>query len=67
MWIQHGTQADQHINVYIEDMRSKVLGIDAVEVVTREKATASISIIESAIETALDEATNLGAYLQRLE
>ena len=67
LWIHHGTQSGQHINVYIEDMRSKALGIDAAEVVTKEKANDAISIIESAIETALNEATNLGAYLQRLE
>ena len=48
-------------------MRSEALGIDDAEVVTREKATEAIGIIESAIETALDEATNMGVYLQRLE
>ena len=53
--------------VQIEDMRSKALGIDGVKVVTKEKANEAIAIIEDAIEIALDEATNLGAYLQRLE
>lgn len=67
LWIQHGTQAGQHMNVYIEDVRSEALGINAAEVVTREKANSAIAIIEDAIEIALDEATNLGAYLQRFE
>lgn len=67
LWIQHGTQAGQRMHVHIGDMQSRALGIDAAEVVTKEKANDAIGIIESAIETALDEATNLGAYLQRLE
>ena len=67
LWIQHGTQANQRMHVYIKDMRSKALGIDKAEVVTREKANSAIGSIESAIETALDEATSMGAYLQRLE
>ena len=67
LWIQHGTQAGQRVHLHIGDMRSKALGIDDADVTTREKANNSIAIIEGAIEAALDEATNLGAYLQRLE
>lgn len=67
LWIQHGTQAGQRVHVNIEDMQSNALGIDAAEVTTKEKANSAIGIIESAIESALDEATNLGAHLQRLE
>ena len=67
LWIQHGTQAGQHINVYINDMRANALGINNADVTTRENANEAIGIIENAIEIALDEATNLGAYLQRLE
>ena len=67
LWIQHGTEAGQRVHVKISDMRSGALGIDYAEVTTKEKANSAIGIIESAIEIALDEATNLGAYLQRLE
>ena len=67
LWIQHGTEAGQRVHVNIGDMQSNALGIDAAEVTTKEKANSAIGIIESAIESALDEATNLGAYLQRLE
>ena len=67
LWIQHGTEAGQRVHVNISDMRSRALGIDYAEVTTKEKANSAIGIIESAIEIALDEATNLGAYLQRLE
>ena len=67
LWVQHGTRAGQHINVYINDMRANALGINNADVTTRENANEAIGIIENAIEIALDEATNLGAYLQRLE
>lgn len=55
------------MHIFINNMKSEALGIDEAEVVTRDKATSAIGIIDSAIETALDEATNMGAYLQRLE
>jgi len=67
LWIQHGTQAGQRIQVFIKDMKSKALDIDETDVTTREKANTAIGIIDKAIETALDEATNMGAYLQRFE
>ena len=67
LWIQHGTRAGQRTNLYINDMQSKALGIDNAEVTTRDKANAAIGIIENAISRSLDEATNMGAYLQRLE
>ena len=67
LWVQHGTQAGQHTNFYINDMQVKALGLEGVELTTRDKATSAISSIESALERALDEATNMGAYLQRLE
>ncbi|MBR1646186.1 MAG: hypothetical protein IJ685_05335 [Selenomonadaceae bacterium] len=67
LWVQHGTQAGQHVNIYINSMQTKDLGIDNVRVTTRDEALAAIGKVESALETALDEATNLGAWLQRLE
>ncbi len=67
LWIQHGTHAGQRLHVFINDMQTKSLGLDDTEVTTREKANDAIGTIDSAIETALNEATNMGAYLQRLE
>lgn len=67
LWIQHGTQAGQRMHIDIENMQSKALGINAADVTTRENANDAIGIIDNAIETTLNEATNMGAYLQRLE
>ena len=67
LWIQHGTQAGERIYVYVNNMNSKALGIDHAEVTTRDDANFAIDIIDRAIEIALDEATTMGAYLQRME
>ena len=65
--IHHGTKANQATNFYINDMHTKSLGIDNAKVITRQKATEAIEIIDSAIDYALNEATQIGSYLQRLE
>ena len=48
-------------------MHSNALGINTAEVTIRSKATSAIGIIDEAIVYALHEATNVGAYLQRLD
>ena len=65
--IHHGTEANQAINFYINDMHTKSLGIDGAKVTTRQNATSAISQIDSAINYALNEAIHCGAGLQRLE
>lgn len=65
--IQHGTHAGQRINVYINSMRLKDLHLENVKVTTRDDAISAIGAFEGALEQALDEATSLGAYLQRFE
>ena len=67
LWAQHGTKANQHINVYISDMRNSAMMTDVTDVSTRDKAIASIDYFDVAIEYALNEAANVGAYLQRME
>lgn len=65
--IQHGTQAGQKVHIFIDDMRAEALGVTRAKVTTRENATGAISTIDNAISTALDEATNLGAWLSRMD
>ena len=67
LWIHHGTEANQRINVYINDMHSDSLGIDVANVTTKRSANDAIDIIDSAIAYTLNETTNMGACLQRLE
>ena len=67
LWTQHGAFANQRVNLYINSVTRDALGLQELSVRTREDATSSIGIIKDAIEYALDQATNMGAYLQRLE
>lgn len=67
LWIQAGTQSGQRTHIFIEDMRTEALGINYADVTTQAKANDTIAVISSAIEIALEEATNLGAYLNRME
>ena len=103
LWIQHGTQSGQRINVYINSMQTKDLKgkipneadaaqleawsgspekqaelqmlldkakdmtLNDARVTTVDNAKVAIRVVEGALEYALDQATNMGAYLQRLE
>lgn len=66
LWTQHGTTSGQRLHLYISDMRTKAMGLDGVDVRTRDTALNAMGRIDSAIEYALNEATDMGAYLQRL-
>ncbi len=109
--IQHGTQAGQHMNLFIKDMQTKSLTagdifnskdelinesdkaryqalnydpdkqaqwletlraaagmtIDDISVKTKEDANIAIRVLDGALEYSLDNATTIGAYLQRLD
>ena len=101
--IQHGTQANQRINVFINSMKTKDLKgvipneadkaqlaalsnspekqselqsilseangmtLNDARVTTVDNAKVAIRVVEGALEYSLNEATNMGAYLQRLE
>ena len=41
--------------------------LDKLDVTTRDKAESAIATIESALEYALDVATDVGSYMERLE
>ena len=65
--IQHGTEANQSTNFYINDLQAKKMELDEVDVTTQKSASSAITSIEKAINYALEQSTKLGAYLQRLE
>jgi len=65
--IHHGTKANEAINIYINDMRTKAMGLDSAKVVTRQDATEAISVLDDALNYALDEITTMGAYISRLD
>lgn len=67
LWVQHGTQDGQRIHLYINDMSTSSMGLDGLSVRTSQDANSAIAKTHTAIEYALNEATNMGAYMQRLE
>ena len=67
LWIQHGTKANQRIHIYLNDMRCNALGINDSTVYTKDDAIGALNKVDSALSYALEEATNVGAYLQRLD
>jgi len=67
-----GSEANVAIKVGLSDMRAEALGLkgsqgDRISVVTKDKANASINVIENALTKALDQQTTIGAIESRLE
>lgn len=67
LWIQHGTLAGQRVNVYINSMQVKDIGLAGAAVNTRKHATATIGVIDQSLQYVLGQATTVGAWLNRLE
>lgn len=65
--IHSGVEANQSIRINFQDMHTKALGLDEINISTREGALSALEFIDQAIEKALDESTNIGAYLARFE
>ena len=70
--LQIGVKANQTINVGMTDMRAIALGLqgkngETLNVGTREKANAAITVLDNAIQKALDQQTSIGAAESRLD
>lgn len=64
--IHTGPRANQNLHVYINCMYPEAMGLQGVAVNTSAKATNAIDRIDAAIEYALNECTQMGAYQNRL-
>ena len=72
MVFQVGTKANQAIKVGFADMRAEALGLKKADgrtlsVATQKKATAALSVIDRAIQKALNQQTSIGAVQSRLD
>ena len=65
--IHHGPRAGQATNFYVHDMHTVTLGIDMVNITNKNNARAALEYVDTALDYALGEATNVGASLARLE
>lgn len=59
--------ADQRVSMSIDDMSSKGIGVDKVDILTTDSANKAIDIIDTAINTVSGTRANLGAMQNRLE
>lgn len=64
---QIGANAGQTMELEIGDMRAESLGVDEIDLTSKEGATQAISQINQAIETVSAERSKLGATQNRLE
>ena len=64
--IHTGPKANQRLYIYIKCMKSEAMGLNGAGVETREKALKSLDKLDEALEYALNEATQMGAYQMRL-
>ncbi|MBW8350865.1 flagellin [Bacillus sp. IITD106] len=65
--IQAGANAGQYIELSIGDMSADAIGIDKLEIGTREDAEKAMSGLDKAISKVSTERSKLGAYMNRLE
>ena len=65
--IQSGDKAGQIVRLHLEDMHTNTMGLTGISVSTREAATNALTALDDAINYALDQATSVGAIINRLE
>ena len=69
--IQIGANANQRMNLSLEDMRSAALGLSGngqtVSVSDKTNATATLKVIDNALQRALNQEASIGAVMNRLE
>lgn len=64
---QIGANQGEDVSLNIADMRAHALGLDAVNVMSRETASQALSIIDGAIHKVSNQRAELGAMQNRLE
>ena len=64
---QIGQNYGEDIYINIGDMRAKALGLDRVDVSTRERASASITLLDQALHKINSQRDKIGAYQNELE
>ena len=65
--LQIGANANQQLNLSIEDMRATSLGVSNLQVRTQSQANTAINVIDEATKRVSSERANLGAAQNRLE
>jgi flagellin len=64
--LQVGANANQNLTVSVGNMQSSAIGILSVDITTQAGANAAITVLDAAIQTVSNQASNLGAVQNRL-
>ena len=69
---QVGEKSNMSINVGLNDMRARAIGLydeegNKLDVTTQEKARAAIATLDKVVENIVGQQTNIGAMLQRMD
>jgi len=69
---QVGASANQSVNIGFNDMRAKAIGLygedgEKLDITTQPKARAAIATLDKVVDLIVNQQTNLGAMLQRLD
>ncbi|MFF5995612.1 flagellin [Lysinibacillus sp. KU-BSD001] len=65
--IQVGANSGQSIDIFINGMSGAAIGLDSLDIKTRENADAAISALDDSLKNVSHERAQLGAYYNRLE
>ena len=63
---KYGANANESLIANISSLRPSALGLSAASLTTREKAKTALGLLDTALETALSQATQVGACQQAL-
>lgn len=66
-WIQSGSNANEGVNLVINEMNSDILGIKGLSMSDSTTSTNNITKIQHAVDKVVADRTNIGAWYNRLE
>ncbi|MCF4113892.1 MULTISPECIES: flagellin N-terminal helical domain-containing protein [Dethiosulfovibrio] len=66
-FLQIGADEGEDVDLHLGDMSSEALGIDGLDVRTREEAARSITVLDSALDAVSSQRAIIGAQINRLE
>ncbi|MCF4150713.1 flagellin [Dethiosulfovibrio sp. F2B] len=66
-FLQIGANEGEDVDLHLGDMSSEALGIDGLDVRTREEAARSITVLDSALDSVSSQRAIIGAQINRLE
>ena len=67
LWIQYGANSGQALQIELDTMNTTALGINGLNVTTRDGANNAISLSQQAVQKVTESRSKIGAYQNRME